>query len=120
MLTWEDAYYDNPVGNDSSENVRCQKTSEQIGTAKFSHDPLGLAVAKMSCHACSLGEGIVGQVAVTGKYRWIHADNLVADSSLAFEFAGAWQSLFSAGIRTIVVVAVVPLGVVQLCSLNMV
>ncbi|XP_057744481.1 transcription factor EMB1444-like isoform X1 [Arachis stenosperma] len=118
MLTWEDAYYDNPIGNDSSENLRCQKTLEQIGSAKFSHDPLGLAIAKMSCHVYSLGEGIVGQVAVTGKYRWIRADNLVADSSIAFEFAGAWQSLFSAGIRTIVVVAVIPLGVVQLGSLN--
>lgn len=56
MLTWEDAYYDNP-NNDDSENKYSQKTLEQIGGGKFSHDALGLALAKMSYHAYSLGEG---------------------------------------------------------------
>ncbi|KAK7396426.1 hypothetical protein VNO78_17425 [Psophocarpus tetragonolobus] len=122
ILTWEDAYYNNPDDYDSSENKHCQKTLEQIGCGKFSHSALGLAVAKMSYHAYSLGEGIVGQVAITGKHRWICADNQVAGSGLSFEFdfqfADGWQSQFSAGIRTIAVVAVVPLGVVQLGSLN--
>ncbi|XP_027349371.1 transcription factor bHLH155-like [Abrus precatorius] len=118
ILTWEDAYYNNPDDCDSSENKSCHKTLEQIGCGKFSHSALGLAVAKMSYHAYSLGEGIVGQVAVTGKHRWICADNQVTDSGLSFEFADGWQSQFSAGIRTIVVVAVIPLGVVQLGSLN--
>ncbi|XP_020231514.1 transcription factor bHLH155 isoform X1 [Cajanus cajan] len=118
ILTWEDAYYDNPNSCDSSENKSCQNTLEQIGSADFSHDPLGLAVAKMSYHVYSLGEGIVGQVAVTGKHRWICVDNQVSSSGPSFEFVDGWQSQFSAGIRTIVVVAVVPLGVVQLGSLN--
>ncbi|KAG5043580.1 hypothetical protein GLYMA_03G161800v4 [Glycine max] len=118
ILTWEDAYYSNPDDYDSSENKHCQKTLEQIGCGKFSHSALELAVAKMSYHAYSLGEGIIGQVAVTGKHRWICADNQVAGSGLSFEFADGWQSQFSAGIRTIAVVAVVPLGVVQLGSLN--
>ncbi|TKY52726.1 dimerization protein [Spatholobus suberectus] len=118
ILTWEDAYYDNPNSCDSSKNKSCQNTLEQIGGAGFLHDPLGLAVAKMSYHVYSLGEGIVGQVAVTGKHRWICVDNQVTSSGPSFEFADGWQSQFSAGIRTIVVVAVVPLGVVQLGSLN--
>ncbi|KAK7355906.1 hypothetical protein VNO80_15170 [Phaseolus coccineus] len=118
ILTWEDAYYDNPNICDSSENKSCQNTWERIGSADFSHDPLGLAVAKMSYHVYSLGEGIVGQVAVTGKHRWICVDNQVTSSVPSFEFADGWQSQFSAGIRTIVVIAVVPLGVVQLGSLN--
>ncbi|XP_020211903.1 transcription factor bHLH155 isoform X1 [Cajanus cajan] len=118
ILTWEDAYYNNPDDYDSSENKHCQKTLEQIGCGKFSHSALGLAVAKMSYHAYSLGEGIVGQVAVTGKHRWICADNQITGSGLSFEFADGWQSQFSAGIRTVAVVAVVPLGVVQLGSLN--
>ncbi|XP_068493170.1 transcription factor EMB1444-like isoform X2 [Phaseolus vulgaris] len=104
ILTWEDAYYDNPNICDSSENKSCQNTWERIGSADFSHDPLGLAVAKMSYHVYSLGEGIVGQVAVTGKHRWICVDNQVTSSVPSFE--------------TIVVIAVVPLGVVQLGSLN--
>ncbi|XP_014495950.1 transcription factor EMB1444 isoform X1 [Vigna radiata var. radiata] len=118
ILTWEDAYYNNPDDYDSSENKHCQNILEQISYGKFSHNALGLAVAKMSYHAYSLGEGIVGQVAVTGKHRWICADNQVAGSGLSFEFADGWQSQFSAGIRTIAVVAVAPLGVVQLGSLN--
>ncbi|ESW34523.1 hypothetical protein PHAVU_001G159600 [Phaseolus vulgaris] len=118
ILTWEDAYYNNPDDYDSSENKHCRNIVEQIGCGKFSHNALGLAVAKMSYHAYSLGEGIVGQVAVTGKHRWICADNQVAGSGLSFEFADGWQSQFSAGIRTVAVVAVAPLGVVQLGSLN--
>uniref|UniRef100_A0A2P2KKD5 Transcription factor MYC/MYB N-terminal domain-containing protein n=1 Tax=Rhizophora mucronata TaxID=61149 RepID=A0A2P2KKD5_RHIMU len=34
------------------------------------------------------------------------------------QFSDGWQSLFSAGIKTIVVVAVAPYGVIQLGSLN--
>ncbi|WJX32388.1 hypothetical protein P8452_20720 [Trifolium repens] len=118
ILTLEDAYYDNLDYVDSSENKYCQKNLEQIAGGKFSHDALGLAVAKMSYNAYSLGEGIVGQVAVTGKHRWICADNQVSSSGLSFEFADGWQSQFSAGIRTMVVVSVIPLGVVQLGSLT--
>ncbi|KAK7245376.1 hypothetical protein RIF29_40216 [Crotalaria pallida] len=86
VLTWEDAYHDG-AGDGNA---------------------LGLAVAKMSYHVYSLGEGIVGQVAATRKHRWIQV----------FEFADEWQSQISAGIKTIVVVPIVPLGVVQLGSLN--
>ncbi|KAE9589899.1 hypothetical protein Lal_00037568 [Lupinus albus] len=118
MLTWEDAYYENPVDYDSPENNCCQKTIEPIGGGNFSRDPLGLALAKMSYQVYSLGEGVVGQVAVTGNYRWICSDNQVTGSGPSSEFADGWQSQFSAGIRTIVVVAVVPLGVVQLGSLD--
>lgn len=118
ILTLEDAYYDNSDYFDASENKHCQKTLEQIEGGKFSHDALGLAVAKMSYNAYRLGQGIVGQVAVTGKHQWICADNnQVTSSGLSFEFVDGWQSQFSAGIRTIVVVSVVPLGVVQLGSL---
>ncbi|XP_058737960.1 transcription factor EMB1444-like isoform X2 [Vicia villosa] len=113
ILTLEDAYCDNSDYFDASEN----KTLEQIKGGKFSHEALGLAVAKMSYNVYSLGEGVVGQVAVTGKHRWICADDQVTSSDLSFEFTDLWQTQFSAGIRTIVVVSVVPLGVVQLGSL---
>ncbi|XVF32417.1 hypothetical protein REPUB_Repub17cG0080600 [Reevesia pubescens] len=72
----------------------------------------------MSYHVYSLGEGIVGQVADSGKHQWIFADKHVNSSCSLFEFCDGWQSQFAAGIRTIVVVAVVPHGVVQLGSLN--
>ncbi|KAL5059669.1 hypothetical protein RYX36_031273 [Vicia faba] len=117
ILTLEDAYYDNSDYFDSSENKYCQKALEQIKGGKFSDEALGLAVAKMSYNVYTLGEGVVGQVAVTGKDRWICADDQVTSLGLSFEFDDLWQTQFSAGIRTIVVVSVVPLGVVQLGSL---
>ncbi|XP_060970996.1 transcription factor bHLH155 isoform X1 [Cannabis sativa] len=105
VLTWEDAYYD--------------KSEEHSPAVERLHDdPLGLAVAKMSYHVYSLGEGIVGQVAVSGKHQWIFADKHEMCTWSAFEYSSGWQDQFSAGIKTIAVVAVAPLGVVQLGSLN--
>lgn len=118
VLTWEDGYYDNCEQQDSLENKCSSESLENLHGGCYSHDPLGLAVAKMSYQVYSLGEGIVGWVAVTGKHQWIFSDQHVTNSCSSFEFSDGWQSQFSAGIRTIAVVAVVPHGVVQLGSLN--
>lgn len=53
MLTWEDAYYD----NDNPEKSCLSNFVEHLHEGLSSHDPLGLAVAKMSYHVYSLGEG---------------------------------------------------------------
>ncbi|KAE8701423.1 hypothetical protein F3Y22_tig00110548pilonHSYRG00956 [Hibiscus syriacus] len=118
VLTLEDAYYDNHDQCDPSGNNSFRDSLENLRSGHCSHDPLGLALAKMSYQVYSLGEGIVGQVAVSGKHQWIFADKHVNSSCSSFEFSDGWQSQFKAGIRTIVVVAVVPQGVVQLGSLN--
>ena len=57
ILTWEDAYYDNPDYSDASKNKCCHKTLEQICGRHFSCDPLELAMANLSYHVYSLGEG---------------------------------------------------------------
>ncbi|XVF71973.1 hypothetical protein PTKIN_Ptkin12aG0083600 [Pterospermum kingtungense] len=118
VLTWEDAYYDNHDQHDPLENNCFCDTLENLHSGYYSHDPLGLAVAKMSYHVYSLGEGIVGKVAVSGKYQWIFADKHANSSCSLFDSYDGWQSQFAAGIRTILVAAVVPHGVVQLGSLN--
>ncbi|KAA8543355.1 hypothetical protein F0562_021150 [Nyssa sinensis] len=118
MLTWEDAYYDNHEQHDPSENECFGEIVGNLHNGHYSHDRLGLAVAKMSYHVYSLGEGIVGQVAVTGKHLWIFSDKHAFDSCSSFEYRDGWHTQFSAGIRTVVVVAVVPHGVLQLGSLN--
>ncbi|KAL5701950.1 hypothetical protein ACHQM5_027229 [Ranunculus cassubicifolius] len=108
MLTWEDAYYannDHPAQMPFSDGYHLQ-------------DPLGLAVAKMSYLVYSLGEGIIGQVAVTGKHQWIFADKLTSRYLSSSEYCDGWQTQFSAGIKTIAVVPVAPHGVVQLGSLD--
>jgi len=85
-------------------------------------DKIGLTVAKMSYQDFSLGEGIIGHVAFTGKHKWIFAEdctgianNMGAVNHQSILEAG-WQNQFEAGIKTIAVVAVVPHGVVQLGS----
>ncbi|WCJ38383.1 Transcription factor bHLH155 [Euphorbia peplus] len=118
VLTLEDAYYDSCEQHSSLENKSFRETIEKMCHGHYLHDPLGLAVAKMSYHVYSLGDGVVGQVAVTGKYRWIVADKHVTSSISSLEFSDGWQSQFSAGIKTVIVVAVVPYGVVQLGSFN--
>ncbi|XP_022953791.1 transcription factor bHLH155-like isoform X1 [Cucurbita moschata] len=119
MLTWEDGYYDNSEQYEPSTSKFYRKTVEKFHDGHYSHDPLGLAVAKMSYHVYSLGEGIVGQVAVTGKHQWITAaDEQIPNISSTLEYCDGWQTQFLAGIKTIVVVAVVPHGVLQLGSLD--
>lgn len=66
----------------------------------------------------SHGEGVVGRVAATGKHRWISGHQLVNSSCSSDEHFDGWKTQFTAGIRTVVVIDVVPHGVVQLGSLN--
>lgn len=115
MLTWEDAYYDN---DGFPEKKSPSSTAGNLHDGHYSNNRLGVSVAKMSYHVYSLGEGIVGQVAITGKHLWLSADKGAALTSLAPEHCDGWQAQFSAGIKTIVVAAVAPHGVVQLGSLD--
>ncbi|XP_073015994.1 LOW QUALITY PROTEIN: transcription factor EMB1444-like [Primulina eburnea] len=115
ILTWEDAYYDGNLYPDKKYFI---EAAHSLNYGLYSHDLLGLAVAKMSYQVYSLGEGIVGQVAVSGKHSWIYSDKHVAEFSSTSETFDGWQNQFSAGIKTIAVVAVIPHGVVQLGCLH--
>ncbi|KAG9142895.1 hypothetical protein Leryth_016266 [Lithospermum erythrorhizon] len=112
VLTYEDAYY-----NDMEHPER-QQHINGIQDGHCSSDPLLLAIGKMSYNVYSLGEGIVGQVVVSGKHLWVSADAYALNPHILFENWDGYQSQFAAGIKTIAVVAVVPYGVVQLGSLD--
>jgi len=56
VLTWEDAYYNNHFKNDS-EGKDFVEVPDASHDGHLAHDPLGLAVAKMSYHVYSFGEG---------------------------------------------------------------
>ncbi|KAF9605622.1 hypothetical protein IFM89_017965 [Coptis chinensis] len=119
MLTWEDAYYANhEVLDRPDETLFDDNAPVNLRDGRYLQDPLGLSVAKMSYLVYSLGEGIIGQVAVTGKHQWIFADKPTSRCWSSSEYCDGWQTQFSAGIKTIAVVAVVPHGVVQLGSLH--
>uniref|UniRef100_A0A1J3FRG1 BHLH domain-containing protein n=1 Tax=Noccaea caerulescens TaxID=107243 RepID=A0A1J3FRG1_NOCCA len=118
VLTLEDAYYENHGKNNSPEVEGCSVIPKNMhGGGHEAHDPLGLAVAKMASHVYSLGEGIVGQVAVSGEHQWVFPE-YYDSCHAAFEFQNVWESQISAGIKTILVVALGPCGVVQLGSLR--
>ncbi|KAJ4766694.1 Transcription factor-related family protein [Rhynchospora pubera] len=60
-----------------------------------------------------IGEGIIGQAALDGTHLWINRDALLNDGIKAFT---ELNHQFSAGIRTVVVLPVLPHGVLQLGS----
>ncbi|KAL4571987.1 hypothetical protein LXL04_018755 [Taraxacum kok-saghyz] len=99
-LTCEDFYYDN-----MNDNLR---------DGCFANDLLGLEVVKMSYCVYSIGEGMVGRVATTGKHLWKSGNQLVSLD----EHLDGWRTQLKAGIRTIVAIAVSPYAVVQIGSLK--
>lgn len=120
-LTWEDGYFDNA----SSSDFLCKKSGIisfgceiDIENGNSLKNPIEMAVSSLSHRSYQLGEGIVGQVASERKYQWTFAD--AADSRLHVKFPEEWNPQFVTGIKTILLVPVIPLGVVQLGSLNMV
>ncbi|KAI3898728.1 hypothetical protein MKW98_000841 [Papaver atlanticum] len=117
LLTWEDAFFGNHEPLDPARNLSVDSTFENE-YKNYLQNPLGLAMAKMSPLVYSLGEGIIGQVALTGDHHWILTDKPTPTTWLPLECSDGWHAQFSAGIRTAVAASVFPLGVVQLGSLN--
>ncbi|KAJ0048682.1 hypothetical protein Pint_14848 [Pistacia integerrima] len=97
FLTLQDAYYE-----------------EQMATV----------VDKMLLQVHMLGEGIIGEVAFTGKHKWMISDALGGErnstgsigSQGAFQDDSDFRHLFSSGIQTIAVISVESRGVVQFGS----
>ncbi|KAL5550290.1 hypothetical protein UlMin_000466 [Ulmus minor] len=85
--------------------------------------PIGLAVANMSSLQYVLGEGLVGEVAYTGKYGWFSFDSFLRDFSTNLihdRRLEEWLFQFALGIKTILLVPVLPDGVLQLGSFEVV
>ncbi|EPS66448.1 prf interactor 30137, partial [Genlisea aurea] len=83
---------------------------------------VGLAVAEMSRTSHVMGNGVVGEVALTRKPRWIYAAQIAADTSktIISQYPDEWLLQIAAGIKTILLFPVVPHGVLQLGSIEMV
>ncbi|XP_068668390.1 transcription factor bHLH155-like isoform X2 [Aristolochia californica] len=59
---------------------------------------------------------VVGKVAYSGRHLWVLPSDV--NSRPSFDYPAEWQPQFAAGIKTILLVPVIPLGVVQLGSLE--
>ncbi|XP_040990769.1 uncharacterized protein LOC121237906 [Juglans microcarpa x Juglans regia] len=93
LLTFDDAYYE-----------------EQVG-----------AVVEMFPLVHMLGEGVIGQAAFTGRHRWMFSDAHGGEwgsfpSQDIFQDDSEFHNQFSSGIKTIAVISVAPIGVVQFGS----
>ncbi|KAI3804161.1 hypothetical protein L1987_32334 [Smallanthus sonchifolius] len=117
VLMWEDGYFGTSKVQDAMENIFAETSA--YGTS--CEDAVELAVSYMSTINYALGDGVVGDVAYTGHCCWVFADsksygNLNTTSNP--EQADEWLFQFAAGVKTILLVPVIPLGVLQLGSLE--
>ncbi|XVE76420.1 hypothetical protein DITRI_Ditri12bG0171300 [Diplodiscus trichospermus] len=132
-LTWEDGYCVYPIPRESVESISSDvhSNSEIIpsdcGTSTndgcFGGYSISLVVANMSHLNYAWGEGVVGKVAYTEKHCWVSCDGIFtgkANSKLVSDCPEEWLLQFASGIKTIVLVPVLPHGVLQLGSSEMV
>ncbi|MCL7024274.1 hypothetical protein MKW94_018873 [Papaver nudicaule] len=129
FLAWEDGYCDylctRASAESKSRNVGCGQEGwmasssccdVSIDSRSGDGYTVGAAVASMACLMYSLGEGTVGRVASTENHCWVFSDDF--DENMFTEYPEEWQLQFAVGIKTILLVPVAPLGVVQLGSLE--
>ncbi|KAE8663030.1 Basic helix-loop-helix DNA-binding superfamily protein, putative isoform 8 [Hibiscus syriacus] len=104
-LTWEDEDYVYPI----STEILPSKFEMSIDDCYFSGYQIGLLVPNMLNLKYAWGEGVVGIVACTGKHCWVSFDDIFAGEANSNSFT-----------QSIVLVPVLPHGVLQLGSLEMV
>ncbi|XP_034693889.1 transcription factor EMB1444-like isoform X1 [Vitis riparia] len=131
LLTWEDGYCDYPNPREPVESISDDiylNNANDISSLNCEIDgfngsyryPVELAVANMSCLQYAFGEGVVGEVANTGNHCWVFTDDIFASrfNTIVPECPDEWLLQFVAGIKTVLLVPVIPHGVLQLGSLE--
>ncbi|KAF2921053.1 transcription factor EMB1444 isoform X2 [Oryza sativa Japonica Group] len=128
ILTWGDVYvdkviteikgdlYDSPI--DSKNQIVMSTLYNNDQYQSYPLCPIEAALLSMSSHTYSLGEELIGKVALTGQHCWISSYEF--SSTFMYKYHEDWQLQFAAGIKTILFVPVVPHGVLQLGSLDLV
>lgn len=133
ILTWEDGYFDcskprEPLQTISSD-VYCNGGNDLVSSlrdasasnANFGGHQIELVMAEMWQLQYPLGEGVVGEVAYTGDHFWLSFNNIFScerSKNLVPEFPEEWLLQFASGIKTILLVPVLPHGVLQLGSFD--
>ncbi|CAD6221796.1 unnamed protein product [Miscanthus lutarioriparius] len=125
ILTWGDGYVNKMIEDrrmgDLSAGPTVHKNQiipSSCCNKSYQFCPIEAALMRMPSHLYPLGEGIIGEVALTGQHCWISANELCPTAM--HKYQEDWQLQFSAGIKTVLLVPVVPHGVLQLGSLDMV
>ncbi|XP_015583551.2 transcription factor EMB1444 isoform X1 [Ricinus communis] len=132
ILTWEDGYFnysksrelvgtisDDVYGKGASDLVSPQvETNTSRGISE--EYPVGLVVADMSHLQYIFGEGVVGKVAALRDHCWVSFHHIFTGKSelIPEQCPEEWLLQFASGIKTILLVPVLPYGVLQLGSLE--
>ncbi|KAJ8899892.1 hypothetical protein K2173_019595 [Erythroxylum novogranatense] len=129
VLTWEDGYFDYPKlreplgGEDIYSSGIGGIFSLQFETSPLyctsDASPFGFVLADMQQLEYTVGEGVAGKVALTGKHCWVSLKNILNGEllpELVSECPEEWLPQFATGIKTILLVPVASRGVLQLGS----
>ncbi|KAF8035704.1 hypothetical protein BT93_C1667 [Corymbia citriodora subsp. variegata] len=129
FLSWEDWYYDYPKVRTLTGNSPAELSANDANQfLSFDDDgsvidrtasQIAFAVTKTSCLKYKLGEGIVGEVGWTQSHCWVSPDDVLASnckSETPFIIPDEWLPQISAGVKTILVLPLLPHGVLQLGS----
>ncbi|KAJ8478520.1 hypothetical protein OPV22_022247 [Ensete ventricosum] len=119
-LIWEDGYCDQNLGMPRSKVsellLKEQGVIKNTELGCQADDGLGVLVHKiMASQVHVVGDGLIGHAASMGKHQWINQNNLDKFGFVSKGFADM-NCQFLAGIKTVVVVPVLPFGVIQLGS----
>ncbi|XP_062190696.1 transcription factor bHLH155-like isoform X2 [Phragmites australis] len=129
ILTWGDSYVNKAI-KDSQMGDLCAGSivsknqiilSSCCNNGQYQIYPfcrIERALLRMSSNSYPLGEEIIGKVALTGQHCWISANELCSTS--LYKHHHDWHLQFAAGIKSVLLVPVIPHGVLQLGSLDMV
>ncbi|XP_047334824.1 transcription factor bHLH155-like isoform X2 [Impatiens glandulifera] len=127
LLTWEDGCFRSSIREpmdmipDQLSNNRSPMLSmsyeSSINSEQSDEFAVDLAVAEMKSIHYRLGEGAVGEVALSGNYCWFSQDNITTYDFLSM-CPNEWLSQLEAGIKTILLIPIAHHGVLQLGSLK--
>lgn len=135
ILSWEDGYCDHlkprqPLGimsediyHNGANELFSTRSETSAGDGGFEGYSIGLVLANMSHLQYALGEGVVGEVANSGTHFWVSYDDVSTtkvNSKLVPKCPDEWLLQLASGIKTILLVPVLPHGVVQLGSLQVI
>ncbi|KAI4331670.1 hypothetical protein MLD38_029833 [Melastoma candidum] len=127
LLSWEDGYWNRPrrklLQGFALEAAYIDKEADTLSLLEdASGDLLGAILSDLSSLCYSVGNGLVAEVADTGNHCWLSCGDgqISINGEMPSAIPQEWLPQLSAGIKTIVLVPVLPYGVLQLGSLDMV
>ncbi|XP_030542187.1 transcription factor EMB1444-like [Rhodamnia argentea] len=128
FLSWEDWYCDYLKVRALTGNSPHELSADGNQFLSFDNDggiidrtasQIAFAVARTSCLKYKPGEGIIGEVVCTESHCWVSLDDVLVihcKSETPFNIPDEWLPQISAGVKTILVLPLLPHGVLQLGS----